>query len=229
MAKAQDRRYARRVFRREEWARAYQLYYLAVRRDILKRGLTVTIPYATEISRQLPVRPVKARRLLELIFTIVRTVAIVRRPHHRVLSDGNGAYIEADSEDWRQASEVVNLLLANSLSVIDKQALQVLEDIREKLGSLPQELTVPRVCDLLGVSDSVARRRLKQLVEAGVLECDSAYPQGGRGKVARYYPVDTPASHAGAVQLPVDLSQTPPAAESSEGLGETEIAEESAS
>jgi hypothetical protein len=209
MAKIESRIYSRRMRRRDQWLRAFQLYYLVIRRDVFRRKLSVAIPYSDVIARLIPKKPLKARRLLNIIFTIVKAVALARRRHHKIHRDGDGQYIEANGEDWRQASEIANLLLAESLGAVNKQALKLLEDIRTKLGKLPTVLTVPYVCDTLGISETTARTRLKQLVEAGILDVPPGAAGGGRGNAARYLVLDATADAGTPVLLPADLSSVP--------------------
>lgn len=203
-AKGEDRRYMRKLRRRELLARGFQLYYLLIRRRVLQHRLQVIVPFAKQIAEQLPNRPVKVRRMYEQILGIVRTVALIRGPHHRARKDADGHYIEADMEDWKQAVGIVQQQLP-SLAPVDSKATKLLEDMKTKLGKLPTVLTVRLVTETLGISDSTARARLKKLVEAGMLDIDQGSTGGGRGNAARYNVVG-PAGPSGSIVLPTDLS-----------------------
>ncbi len=130
----------------------------------------VTIPFAHDLSEQVPARQVRARRDFTQLLTLIQAHALLfQRQRER---DEHGRVI-ADARDYRAVYELAGHIFgAIAAEGVTPAVRQTVEAVGGLVAALGEPVTVLKVAERLKLDKSAASRRVKAALRGGWLVND---------------------------------------------------------
>lgn len=152
----------------------------------------VTIPFAPQLARAVPVNLVRMRRDFRQMLTVIQTVALLHQCQRE--RDRNGSVI-ASLEDYRIARELLlDVFTATATGGVTQLMRDTIAALADLVGSGEGGVTVLAVATKLGLAKDTAWHRIQRLISLGyVTNLETRKGQPARLVLGDALPVDVPA------------------------------------
>lgn len=139
----------------------------------LLKPARVNIPFVDSLT--LPYDVVSTRRAFSQLISLIEAVAVLRQYQKSACEQDGVLVLEADEFDYAIAYPLVMKIFVRTYSGINEKSRDLLRIIVER--SPEYSFTILELDTWAGISDASVRRRLKELVERGIVsECRDVRP-----------------------------------------------------
>lgn len=137
----------------------------------LLKQYAVRIPFADSLN--LPYDVVSTRRAFPQLISFIQAIALLRQYRKQIENKNGIEFINADSSDYEIAFNLISKLFARIYSPVNQKSLELLNTIDSKTKNSADgfcDFTISQLYKWAGISESGIRRRLKELVNRGIIK-----------------------------------------------------------
>ncbi|MEN6307975.1 MAG: hypothetical protein ABFD91_09495 [Anaerohalosphaeraceae bacterium] len=129
------------------------------------KSVRVIIPYVHSLN--LPYEVVSTRRAFDQLLSMIKAVAILRQYQKEVIDENGLLTIRADDRDYEIVYPLIMRIFARTYSPMNEKSRDLLRVIMDRNTS--ERFTVQDLTGWAGISDASTRRRLRELIERGII------------------------------------------------------------